>query len=80
MGVYFRVPCAKQLRCKDKSLKTHWTDENKADSVKTNYGSRLVWKEFRTYTGDTLYAPAPLLEALRLIICRAAADDNNPGN
>ena len=48
---------------------------NKGDSVNTNYRSRLVGKEFKTYADDALYAATPPLEALRLIVSRAATDD-----
>ena len=35
----------------------------------------MVGKEFRTYADDSLYASTPPIEALRLIVSRAATSD-----
>ena len=48
---------------------------NKGDAAHPNYRSRLVGKEFKTYADDALYASTPPLEALRLIMSKAATDD-----
>ena len=48
---------------------------NKGDVAKPNYRSRLVGKEYNTYSDDSLYASTPPLEALRLIVSRAATYD-----
>ena len=45
------------------------------DISKPNYRSRLVGKEYKTYADDSLYASTPPLEALRLIVSRAATCD-----
>ena len=44
MGVYTRVP---RSSMKGKIIKTRWIDVNKGDSVRKNYRSRLVGKEFK---------------------------------
>ena len=75
MGVYTRVP---RSSIRGKVIKTRWIDVNKGDSVKRNYRSRLVGKEFKTYNDDTLYASTPPLESLRMILSRAATDDGVP--
>ena len=49
-----------------------WIDTNKGDSENPNVRCRLVGKEFRTGPDDALFASTPPLEALRLIISRAA--------
>ena len=72
MGVYTRVP---RSTMNGRIIKTRWIDINKGDSVRKNYRSRLVGKEFKTYADDSLYASTPPLEALRLIMSRAATDD-----
>ena len=72
MGVYTRVP---RSTMNGKIIKTRWIDINKGDSVRKKYRSRLVGKEFKTYADDSLYASTPPLEALRLIMSRAATDD-----
>ena len=75
MGVYTRVD---RSSIRGKIIKTRWIDVNKGDSVRTNYRSRLVGKEFKTYADDSLYASTPPLEATRLIMSRAATDDGTP--
>ena len=77
MKVYDRVPRAEQQRCKGKLIKARWIDVNKGDSSNPNYRSRLVGKEFRTYVDDSLYASTPPLEALRLILSRAATSGSD---
>jgi hypothetical protein len=49
-----------------------WIDTNKGDSENPNVRCRLVGKEFRTGPDDALFASTPPLEALKLIISRAA--------
>ena len=72
MGVYTRVPRSEQKTTGGKIIQTRWVDVNKGDVSKPNYRSRLVGKEFRTGVDDSLFAATPPLEALRLIISRAA--------
>ena len=45
---------------------------NKGDVERPNYRSRLVGKEFKTTADDSLCASTPPLEALRMIVSRAA--------
>ena len=75
MGVYERVPRSHMSTTRGKLIKTRWIDINKGDSKTHNYRSRLVGKEFKTYADDSLYASTPHLEALRLIISKAATRD-----
>ena len=55
-----------------RTIQTRWIDVNKGDVERPNYRSRLVGKEFKTSPDDSLYASTPPLEALRLIVSRAA--------
>ena len=75
MKVYDRVDRSVQQACGGKLIKTRWIDVNKGDASKPNYRSRFVGKEFKTYADDSLYASTPPLEALRLIVSRAATTD-----
>ena len=75
MKVYERVPRSVQRACGGKVIKTRWIDINKGDARRPNYRSRLVGKEFNTYADDSLYAATPPLEALRLIVSKAATSD-----
>ena len=70
--VWRRVPRALAVRNGWKVIPTRWIDTNKGDSVNPNYRSRLVAKEFNTGTQEGLFAATPPLEALRLLISRAA--------
>ena len=47
-------------------------DINKGDGENPNVRCRLVRNEFRTGPDDVLFASTPPLEALRLVISRAA--------
>lgn len=62
MGVYER----------SKIIGPRWIDTNKGDSINPRIRSRLVGKEFRTGPDDALYASTPPLEALRLVLSKAA--------
>ena len=75
MQVYDRVPLFEMLKNQGKIIKTRWIDVNKGDAQSPNYRSRLVGKEFKTYADDSLYASTPPLEALRLVMSRAATTD-----
>ena len=72
MGVYERVHRSEQQQTKGKIIGTKWIDTNKGDSANPKIRSRLVGKEFRTGPDDALFASTPPLEALRLIVSRAA--------
>ena len=75
MKGYDRGDRAEMIRRGGKIIKTRWIDVNKGDAAKPNYRSRLVGKEYKTYVDDSLYASTPPLEALRLILSRAATYD-----
>ena len=72
MKVYDRVPRSEQAQTGGKIIGTKWIDVNKGDLDRPNIRCRLVGKEFRTTPDDALYASTPPLEALRLIVSRAA--------
>jgi hypothetical protein len=75
MKVYDRVPRSEQAQTGGKIIGTKWIDVNKGDLDRPNIRCRLVGKEFRTTPDDALYASTPPLEALRLIVSRAATID-----
>ena len=77
MVVYDRVPRAEQKETRGKVIGTKWIDTNTGDIDNPKIRSRLVGKEFRTGPDDALFASTPPLEALRLIVSRAATV--NPG-
>ena len=79
MGVYKRIKRSEMVSAGGKTIKTMWIDINKGDIEKPNYRSRLVGKEFRTHPDDSLYASTPPLEALRLIVSRAATKNGRTG-
>ena len=72
MGVYERVPRSEQRETGGKTIGTTWIDTNKGDFDNPKIRSRLVGKEFRTGPDDALFTSTPPLEALRLIVSRAA--------
>ena len=75
MGVCVEVPRSEQRKCNGMIAKTRCIDVNKGDATMPKHRSRLVGKEFWTQAGDARYASTPLLEALRLIVSRAATTD-----
>ena len=75
MKVHDRVPRAEQAKTGGKITGAKWIDVNKGDLDNPNIRCRLVGKEFRTIPDDALYASTPPLEALGLIISRAATLD-----
>ena len=77
MKVYERVPRSEQAQTGGKIIGTKWIDVNKGDLDRPNIRCRLVGKEFRTTPDDALYASTPPLEALRLIVSRAATVGQN---
>ena len=72
MRVYDRVDRSEQAETGGPIIGTKWIDINKGDGENTNIRCRLVGKEFKTTPDDALYACTPPLEALRLILSRAA--------
>ena len=75
MKVYDYVPLSDQAQTGGKIIGTMWIDVNKGDIDNPRIRCRLVGKEFRTGPDDALYASTPPLEALRVIISRAATVD-----
>ena len=72
MGVYECVPRSEQAETGGKIIGTKWIDVNKGDFDNPRIRCRLVGKEFRTGPDDALYASTPPLEALRVVLSRAA--------
>ena len=56
---------------------TRWIDINKGDSVRTNYRSRLVAKEFKVDVRPELFAATPPTEWFCLLLSRAAESNHN---
>ena len=75
MQVYERVPRSDQLKTRGKIIGTTWIDVNKGDLDNPNIRCRFVEQSFRTGPDDALYASTPPLEALRLMVNRAATVD-----
>ena len=76
MGLYDYVPRTEQKLTGGKIIGTKWIDVNKGDSDNPRLRSRMVGKEFRTGPDDALYASTSPLEALRVIVSRAATIDS----
>ena len=75
MKVYDIVPREESTRTgKAKVIKGRWIDTNKGDSIKPDYRSRFVGKEFNTGVDAALYAATPPLEALKLLVSHAASN------
>ena len=54
-------------------ISVRWVDVNKGDEVEPNYRSRLVARQIkaRDHSGNSYFAPAPPLEALRTVLSLA---------
>ena len=59
MQVHVQVPRSDIKRTGGKLIGTRWIDVNKNDEKRPDYRSRLVGKEFRRGTDDSLYAATP---------------------
>ena len=71
MGVYEKVDVQECWKSTGKApIAVRWVDTNKGDSVKPNYRSRLVAKEFNTGPCPELYAATPPSECLRIMISK----------
>ena len=68
LSVYEIVHRSHQKATGGKVIGTRWVDTNKGDTDSPDLRSRLVGREFNVGKDDTLYAAAPPLEALRLIL------------
>ena len=77
MKVYDVVDKKEQQRCGGKIIGTKWVVVNKGDSSNPDIRARLVGKEFRTTSDDSLYAATPPLEALRVVISHAATESKD---
>ena len=54
-------------------ITVRWVDVNKGDDMVTNYRSRLVARQLKAHdkSGQSFFAPAPPLEALRTVLSMA---------
>ena len=69
------VPKDRARRATGRSpITVRWVDVNKGDELEPNYRSRLVARQMKCMdpSGDSYFAPAPPLEALRTVISLAA--------
>ena len=57
-----------------RQITAKWVDINKGDDANPMYRSRLVARELRLLGQDSIFAPTPLLEALRTVLGMAATD------
>ena len=75
-GVYVKVPVEE---CYEKTGKapigTRWVDVNKGDSVHPEYRSRLVAQEINTGKREDLFAATPPLEAKKILMSMAVAEN-----
>ena len=74
MGVYKKIPRRAMLQNAGRTIRTRWIDVNNGDEGAPDYRSRLVGKEFNDGADPSLFAATPPLEALRLIVSRAATE------
>ena len=51
-----------------------WVEVNNGDDAHPNYRSRLVAREFRMAGEDSIFAPAPALVSLRMVLSYAVTD------
>ena len=72
MRVNDKVPRSQAIG--KKIVRTMWIDINKGDAANPNIRSRLVGKEFKVEENPELFAATPPLEALRVVLSRAAND------
>ena len=73
-GVWTKVPKAQARRETGKNaISVRWVDVNKGDDAEPRYRSRLVARQLKVHdhSGESYFAPAPPLEALRIIISLA---------
>ena len=70
--VWTKISRAEAKRRGWKIVKTRWIDINKGDDANPVYRSRLVAKEFNNQDAEGLFAGTPPLEALRILMSRAA--------
>jgi hypothetical protein len=70
-GVWTKVPRSRSQKDTGRNpITVRWVDVNKGDEQNPNYRSRLVARQLKATdrSGQTYFAPAPPLEALRTVI------------
>ena len=55
-------------------ISVRWVEVNKGDDDNPNYRSRLVAREIRMAGEDSIFAPTPPLEWLRMVLSDATTD------
>ena len=73
-NVWIKVPKQDSRRNSGKApISVRWVDVNKGDDLNPNYRSRLVARQIKALdrSGDSFFAPAPPLEALRTVLSLA---------
>ncbi len=73
-GVWFKVPREQARRITGRPpITVRWVDVNKGDEMHPNYRSRLVARQIKAQdtSGQSYFAPAPPLEALRTVLSLA---------
>ena len=55
-------------------ISVRWEEVNKGDDDNPNYRSRLVAREIRMAGEDSISAPTPPLETLRMVLSHATTD------
>ena len=82
--VYTKVPREESFRRMGKApITVKWVDVSKGDDQDPNYRSRLGAREIRRKGEDSIFAPTPLLEALRTVLMLATTAGlwtKNPGD
>ncbi len=84
-GVWVKVPMATARKQTGRPpITVRWVDVNKGDELRPNYRSRLVARQMRAQdtSGNSYFAPAPPLEALRTVISLAMTEigDHKPNH
>ena len=72
--VWIKVPQGEARRQTGRPpVSVRWVDVNKGDDLTPNYRSRLVARQLkaRDTSGQSFFAPAPPLEALRTVLSMA---------
>ena len=73
-GVWIKVPLGRARQATGRPpITVRWVDVNKGDDANPNYRSRLVARQLKAMdkSGDTFFAPAPPIEALRTVLSLA---------
>ena len=78
MNTFKLVPLKECTDCTGRPpIQVKWVDHNKGDSLRPVYISRLVAEQFNEGRDDTLYAPTPPLESLRMILSNAVPGEES---